>query len=343
MALHDWSLPGHPLDPTQRLSRPQQVPPLPSEPCQPVHLNRNVFYLVPSDSTDDTKDDIGAFFRLGEYSEVERTAFENYHHDELFPAQHISDEGDDTSVYSNAAGGSQGILLACDGRVLIKAAEKMYLETADYHQQVNGDYALDVDGDYTAAVEDSINVSTDNGGITVTSGRNQQIKINAGDGTGKLEIKSKDESKNIQGKSDHTYHKWHTVKYKDSFESHKFGWDFNSIYGFSMTTFYGGIMESVYGIRMQFDKFNFMSDWVSFNWKGTQIDLKGIVMKKLTAKFGMTDCSAEWDEIMVGLQGLKAEATRLEAKRKELAVQSGSVDLKNHGTGARLVGIECVL
>jgi hypothetical protein len=46
---------------------------------------------------------------------------------------------------------------------------------------------------------------------------------------------------------------------------------------------------------------------------------------------------------MVGLQGLKAEATRLEAKRKELAVQSGGVDLKNHGTGARLVGIECVL
>lgn len=200
-----------------------------------------------------------------------------------------------------------------------------------------------MDGDHTAAIEDSINVSTDNGGITVTSGWNQQIKINAGDGTGRLEIKSQAESKNIKGKSDHTYHKWHTIKYKDSYECHKFGWDFNSIYGLSMTTFYGGVMESVYGIRMQFDKFNFMSDWVSLNWKGTQIDLKGIVMKKLTAKFGMTDCSAEWDEIMVGLQGLKAEATRLEAKRKELAVQSGNVDLKNHGTGARLVGIECVL
>ncbi|GAA0771305.1 hypothetical protein GCM10009077_02340 [Roseibium denhamense] len=300
-------------------------------------------YLVPSASTDEATDNIGAFFRLGEYSQTERNAVENDHESELFPAQHIEDEDDQTGIYTNAAGGSQGIMLACDGRILVKAAERMYLETGDYHQKVNGDYTQDVEGAYTSVVKDNIDISSEDGQIKIQSANNKPLKLKAGDGSGKLEIKAKDEEKNIKGESEHTYHKWHTIKYKDSYESHKFGWDFNSIYGFAMTTYYGSKMESLYGLRMQFDKFNFLSDWVSFNWKGTQIDLKGIVMKKITAKFGKSDCSAEWDEIMVGLQGLKAEATRLEAKRKELAVQSGNVDLKNHSTGARLVGIECVL
>lgn len=343
MALEDWGQPVRPKDLAQLLredDRPNSGPRLPAEPCSP---RRNVFYLVPADGSDEATDNIGAFFRLGEYSDTERDAFQNDHEDQLFPAQHISDEGGNTSVYANAAGGSQGILMSCDGRILIRAAEKMYLETADYHQKANGSYTLDVDGSFSATVEDSASLTTDKGGIALSSGNNQGISLKAGDGTGKLDIKAGEESKDIGGKSDHTYKKWHTVKYKDSYTRETYGWDFHSVFGFNMTSYYGALMESVYGVRMQFDKFNFMSDWVSLNWKGTQIDLKGIVMKKLTAKFGATDCSAEWNEIMVGLQGLKADATRLEAKRKELALQSGNVNLKNNGTEARLVGIECVI
>lgn len=289
---------------------------------------RTMFYLVPSNSNSASTDNVGAFLRLGEYSDVEKRVFDHNHQSDLFPAQHITDEGNDSSVYTNAAGGAEGIMMSCDGRVLVKAAERMYMETGAYHQKTNGSHTMDVNGDMSHAVQDNYALTTETGGMTVTCAK-------------KLKVECDEEDRNIKGKSTHTYDKWHLIKYKDSYETHKFGWDFNSIYGFNMTTYYGGVMESVYGVRMQFDKFNFLSDWVSLNWKGTQIDLKGIVMKKLTAKFGLTDCSAEWDEIMVGLQGMKAEATRLEAKRKELQVQSVQAELKNFGCDVKLGNLSC--
>jgi|GEM_PF-5120685 len=295
-----------------------------------VCARRTLFYLVPSNSNSETTDNIGTLLRLGEYSDVEQRAFENRHHDEIFPEQHINDEEDDTSVYTNAAGGSQGIMMSCDGRILIKSAERMYLETGDYHQKTDGNYTLDIDGNLSAVVEDKIDISTEKGDINITS-------------ASKLKVSAQKEERTLHDKSEHTYKKSHTIKYKDSYFSEKYGWDFQSIFGFNMTTYYGGIMESVYGVRMQFDKFNFLSDWVSLNWKGTQIDLKGIVMKKLTAKFGSTDCSAELEELSIHFKGLQAGAKRLEAQRKELAVKSGQVDLQNNQMGARLVGIECVV
>lgn len=289
---------------------------------------RTMFTLVPSKTNSPSHDKVGAFFRLGEYSDVEQRVYDHSHQSDLFPAQHITDEGNDSSVYTNAAGGSEGIMMSCDGRLLVKAAERMYLETGDYHQQSRGNHTLDVDGTQTTAIQNHYNLSTETGDMTVSS-------------AGKLKVTCQKEERKIKGKSEHTYDKWHLIKYKDSYESHKFGWDFNSTYGFNMTTYYGGIMESVYGVRMQFDKFNFMSDWVSFNWKGTQIDLKGIVMKKLTAKFGATDCSAEWKEIMVGLEGLKVENSQMKGMVSNLQVESVQADLKNFGCDVKLGNLSC--
>jgi hypothetical protein len=289
---------------------------------------RTMFYLVPTSSPSTTTDKVGAFLRLGEYSDVEQRVYDHGHEDDLFPAQHISDEGDDSSVYTNAAGGSEGIMMSCDGRILVKAAERMYLETGQYHQKTNGNHTLDINGTQTTSIENHYNLDTEKGDVNVTS-------------ASKLKVTCQKEERKIKDKSDHTYDKWHLIKYKDSYESHKYGWDFQSIYGFNMTSYYGGIMESVYGVRMQFDKFNFFSDWVCLNWKGTQIDIKAIVMKKVTAKFGATDCSAEWEEIKVGLQGMKAEATRLEAKRKELQVKSVQAELKNFGCDVKLGNLSC--
>jgi len=289
---------------------------------------RTMFYLVPTSPPSSTTDKVGAFLRLGEYSDVEHRVFDHGHEDDLFPAQHISDEGDDSSVYTNAAGGSEGIMMSCDGRMLIKAAEKMYLESGDYHQKTNGKHTLDVDGDQTTTIKDHYKLSTESGDMTVTS-------------ASKLKVTCQKEERSIKGKSEHTYDKWHLIKYKDSYESHKWGWDFNSIYGFNMTSYYGGIMESVYGVRMQFDKFNFFSDWVCLNWKGTQIDLKAIVMKKVTAKFGSTDCTAEWNQIMVGLESLKVENSQMKGMCSNLQVETVQADLKSSGCDVKLGNLTC--
>ncbi|MHA7777518.1 hypothetical protein [Roseibium sp. M-1] len=288
---------------------------------------RNIFYLVPSGTQSTTSDNIGTFLRLGEYSDVEKRVFDHGHQSDLYPAKHVSDEGNDSSVYTNAAGGSQGILMSCDGRLLIKTAEKMYVESGDYHQKTSN-YDLDVDGNMNATVQNNFNLTTEKGDMTVTSASKLKVECNA-------------EERKIKGKSTHTYDKWHLIKYKDSYESHKYGWDFQSIYGFNMTSYYGGIMESVYGVRMQFDKFNFFSDWVCFNWKGVQIDLKTIVMKKVTAKFGSTDCKAELNEIMVGLEGLKVENSTMKGMCGNLQVQTVTAELKNSGCDVKLGNLTC--
>lgn len=179
---------------------------------------------------------------------------------------------------------------------------------------------LDVDGNFSVMVEDGVSLIIDKGGIVLLSGINQGILVKVGDGMGKLDIKFGEESKDIKGKFNYIYNKWYMVKYKDLYICEIYGWDFYSVFGFNMIIYYGVLMEFVYGVWMQFDKFNFMLDWLLLNWKGIQIDFKGIVMKKLMVKFGVIDCLVEWNEIMVGLQGLKVDVMCLEVKCKELVL-----------------------
>lgn len=106
------------------------------------------YFYVPETVGADTRTDddagLGVFLRLGEYADQEETARLAGTTASYYPAQHISDEGDEAQAVTNAAGGGRGILLACDGRALIRSAEKMYLESEDFHQKVRGKCTLDV-------------------------------------------------------------------------------------------------------------------------------------------------------------------------------------------------------
>ncbi|MTI43092.1 hypothetical protein JM93_00103 [Roseibium hamelinense] len=340
MALHAWDhldTLRHPHRPPHHHKPfPEQpdAPDAPQESCDRAQT-RYAFLFVPnSDKT--TEHAPGAVLRLGEYSDFERGAHAEGMVEDIYPAQHIHDEGDEEAAYTQAAGGAEGILLACDGRILIRSGEKMYLETADYHQMTNGDYALDVDGTMTTTVSDAIELTSEDGSIQIKSGSKKSLKIKAGGDTGKLELSGKDHDRTIKGETTETFHGPVTRTFKDSSYVKKFGWDFSSIYGFNMDTYYGGKCESVYGLRMQFDKYNIISNWGCFNWVGTQVDLKAMVMKRVTAKFGSSNCTAEWNEIMVGLEHLKVGSNQVEARQRAVSLDSGQVDVKSGTAGVRV-------
>lgn len=112
------------------------------------------YFYVPkaSNSAATTADDtgLGAVLRLGGFSDLEEpkgsataTSKGALHavQSQVYPAQHITDEPN-AKAYQNAAGAAttdannqtvkrQGILLACDGRVLLRAGEKTYIHATD--------------------------------------------------------------------------------------------------------------------------------------------------------------------------------------------------------------------
>lgn len=139
---------------------------------------------------------VGAFFRLGGYSDEEQTQTTNQ--SGFYPAKHISDEGGDgaASVYEKAAGPdastSHGILLACDGRILVKAAERMYVESGAFHQKTNGTHNLHSTEELKIASDKQMTFETASG---------QEIHLNAGGagGTAKFVKNSSDDTETING------------------------------------------------------------------------------------------------------------------------------------------------
>ncbi|MTI42561.1 hypothetical protein JM93_04331 [Roseibium hamelinense] len=142
------------------------------------------YFYVPTAANDSTltSDDsgLGTFLRLGEYSDIEQSAFSNSAQASYYPAQHIADESGD-SVYKNAAGGGKGILMACDGRMLVRVGEKLYINS-----------------------DDAIHIESTNSTVTITSGDSQDITICAGDSSdnskrGDITTTSKKYTKDVDG------------------------------------------------------------------------------------------------------------------------------------------------
>jgi len=142
------------------------------------------FYVPKTLGADGTSSDddsgLGAFIRLGEYSDMEEAAYNGNTYTDYYPDQHIAAESD-TSIYTNAAGGGKGILMACDGRMLVRAGKKLY---------VNADDAIDIE--------------STNSTIRIKSGDSQNISIIAGNETdnskrGKVDITAKTYTRDVNG------------------------------------------------------------------------------------------------------------------------------------------------
>jgi len=123
---------------------------------------------------------LGAFIRLGEYSDMEQAAYNANTYADYYPDQHIAAESG-TSIYTNAAGGGKGILMACDGRMLIRAGKKLL---------INADDAIDIESTSST--------------IRIKSGDSQNISIIAGNETdnskrGEVDIVAKKYTRDVNG------------------------------------------------------------------------------------------------------------------------------------------------
>jgi hypothetical protein len=205
-----------------------------------AYQNASTFLFVPQafgrrgTAADDTNAP-GAYFRLGGFSDIESRAAAK---DAFYPRQHITDATSANAV-TQAAGADaaqRGIMLACSGRLLIRAAEKTYLHST-------GDIHIDTQGTLKVKAEGLISVSSLET-ITIKSGTEKDLVISAGGGTGTVTTKSLKSVKQVNGEE-------YEYITKDSFKYYQC-----DIYTYKL----GGIVDINMGGRFAF-------------WTGSQLSI----------------------------------------------------------------------
>ena len=177
--------------------------------------NKSTYLYVPSSfgadktSGNDDSRTPGSYFRLGGYSNLENsapTALTAAEKSAFYPRQHITDEtaGGVDTVVTNAAGKAptdSGIMLACNGRVLVRSAEKIYVHSAgNAHLETDKDLTVKTGGSANVNATGPVNIHSSDA-VSIKSGTGKHINIIAAGGTGNIEIAARKSTTTINGNS----------------------------------------------------------------------------------------------------------------------------------------------
>lgn len=173
-------------------------------------------------STADDSRRPGAYFRLGGYSVIETQALAadstQGNADNLanfYPRQHLTDVGTNAVEHAAGAGSSYkgGIMLSCDGRMLMRAGERLYV-----HAKSN--MHVDTEGSLTIVAAGAIDMSSDST-ISIATRNAKAILISADGGNGSVTTEAKKDTRMISGdsyelilKDKFTYTQANTTAYK---------------------------------------------------------------------------------------------------------------------------------
>jgi len=136
-------------------------------------LDYSASLFVPKNDGSSDKTTPGVLLRLGGYCDTEIAADTEDKANVLYPEQYVSslDDSAKTTAYSPSAGSSTkgGILLSCDGQLLIKACEKTFIRSDDLIKIESGKEIVirsgrDEDGD-----SQDITLNSNKGDINITA------------------------------------------------------------------------------------------------------------------------------------------------------------------------------
>jgi len=313
-----------------------------TDPTEKYGTKYTYFYVpnLPAESQDGI--DLGAFFRLGGYSDLEENAF-SVEKDErhYYPAKHIEDQGGiaDPKIYTNAAGSSttasNGILLACDGRILLKSRESMYTQTGDQHNQVDGNYELDVSGTVKIAADDTVAVSSGTGKtLTLDAGTNADksgdLIINANK---KEENFANTSTTNIWGHS-YTVTKGNTYTVTEGLTNQFFlglnvQWSAGSLItmsgSVSLQTYVGGLIKVYFPFEVVLAGWRFQAAIAHFKTANLQVNTHQIEVNAAAAAARQTAALLEDNATFIENVAAKVGNSGVSAQSDELLVESGSI------------------
>ncbi|GAA0783976.1 hypothetical protein E1180_09525 [Roseibium denhamense] len=310
---------------------------------------KHFYFYLPrlSENEEDVPDniDLGAIFRLGGYCELEEQAGdveEDAEH--YYPEKHIEDEGGlgSDNIFQHAAGSSpstsHGILLACDGRILLKAGEKYYLQTADQNIDVEGNYELEVSGNVDVAAE---------GSVKIESGTNQSITLDAGNETGTIYIQGKEQQTKIMGHSyelitENSYEVVHANRY-EFFAGGKV----EMVTGGCLEMNLAAVAAISLNAALEMNLFvNISITTLEMSFKKFEFDIAEMKLVSPATKAEMTELetqmhalSSRISDVQVEVNPLKTRAGELEAATQGLKTDLGELRLSTTNAMVAMSGI----
>jgi len=130
----------------------------------------SAFLFVPENGNSSSKTP-GVLLRLGSYCEIEAEADTADKAKELYPEEFVTNAADSTKAYEDAAGSTGtkgGILLSCDGHLLVKACEKTFIRS-EGDINIEGGGSIIIRSNQNSGEENSIEMNDEEGGITIRS------------------------------------------------------------------------------------------------------------------------------------------------------------------------------
>ncbi len=305
---------------------------------------KHVYFYLPKVPTEDGEVadniDLGAILRLGGYCDLEQQAHkipaDEKHY---YPQKHIESQGSgNENIFKKSAGSStdssHGILMACDGHFLLKAAEKMFVETGDHHLQVNGDYEHDTTG--------SVNVQS--GDIMkFKSGTNKTLTLNAGDKTGDMELLANNKTETVQGdsndntsgnksettKGNHTLTTWGltmTYSLDVAYSAFAAGQIVTSSWGLQL---YLATLVKVYPVsEVVLAGMRFQATGLNVASVQSQVGYKALSVESRMANLRSDLTSMDAIEMRISQADLDANATAVATNMREANLEQGEVDAK---------------
>ncbi|MTI42307.1 hypothetical protein JM93_00783 [Roseibium hamelinense] len=309
-----------------------------------LYAKPHVYFLVPYNVDVGAEDDeLGAMLRLGEYSDIEETARVDGYISEYYPNQHIQDAAAAGKTSTEIAAGekdlAKGILLACDGRVLLKSRGKMYVETADYHQRTNGAHKVSVSQDITLA--------SDSGVVVIQSGTDKDVTIRAGTteddesaATGTINEYAKTKNVNILG---------HDFEKKGSSNTITEGytqaiflgmkWAFNA--DLVANANFAGTFDLKVGLDVKITAAASLEfNPVKVNIRDLIVQLSGGVTKTQAAKNEITAMKNDITSLKAANTALTSENTALKAETEALKTSSRELEANQRGIQTTLGNLQ---
>ncbi len=113
----------------------------------------------------------GAYFRLGQYSDLEDSLSENQgFYEDFYPDRYIEKYQGQGAINAGGDGEAKGITMSCDGRILMRCHQDMYVQSKDRYDRVVGDHVTETNGHTLIDTRDSMDVLCRNGQIRIQTG-----------------------------------------------------------------------------------------------------------------------------------------------------------------------------
>ncbi|MTI45438.1 hypothetical protein JM93_01166 [Roseibium hamelinense] len=312
----------------------------------------HAYFFVPAGSDPSCdRDDLGAILRLGEYSDLETMAAGDGHLPEYYPDGHISDAKNCGLSPTLASCGEndhqKGILLACDGRILVKNRERMYVQSKDYIQETNGDYSLSVDGALDADVSGDVEItskdgqmslSAPKGKVTISSGENQDIVMKAGaengSGTGIIHQTSRTLYKEVE-ESEHEVSEEKTEFTKGKASNFFLGGKFSFLGDTELEIRAGGLMDM--GVL------HIMTNLIHVNFGTWMIESAEAVTEFRTLKTETNAIETKLHSISSDVSALQTRNTAMDSSIAQLCLDVGDLNVAVSNADARLSNVWALL